>query len=128
MSEPTRAMSGSRFASIICLLETRMQIRTPYLLFLGDVPDQLAAKTAQGIVDWRREWCLGQLRLPGCKADTGLPDMSIQEAAAAGARTLIVGVANAGGVLPQHWSAAIVKAIEAGLDVASGLHTKLSSK
>jgi len=105
-----------------------MQIRTPYLLFLGDVPDQLAAKTAQGIVDWRREWCLGQLRLPGCKADTGLPDMSIQEAAAAGARTLIVGVANAGGVLPQHWSAAIVKAIEAGLDVASGLHTKLSSK
>jgi uncharacterized NAD-dependent epimerase/dehydratase family protein len=105
-----------------------MEIRTPYLLFLGDVADQLAAKTAQGIVDWRPEWCLGQLRLPGCKADTGLPDMSIEDGAAAGARTLIVGVANAGGVLPDHWTAVIVKALEAGFDVASGLHTRLSSK
>src|SRR3954447_25125740 len=39
---------------------TVMEISRPYLLFLGDVPDQLAAKTAQGIVDWRPEWCLGQ--------------------------------------------------------------------
>ena len=28
-------------------------IQTPYLLFLGDAPDQLAAKVAQGIRDWR---------------------------------------------------------------------------
>ena len=28
-------------------------IRTPYLLFLGDAPDQLAAKVAQGVADWR---------------------------------------------------------------------------
>ena len=40
-----------------------MQINPPYLMFLGDVPDPLAAKTAYGIVDWRRDWCLGQLRL-----------------------------------------------------------------
>ncbi|MGA9765168.1 MAG: N-acetyltransferase DgcN [Rhodomicrobium sp.] len=105
-----------------------MQIRTPYLLFLGDVADQLAAKTAQGIVDWRREWCLGQLRLPGCKADLGIPELSIKEAAAKGARTLIVGVVNAGGVLPGHWTAVIVEALESGLDAASGLHTRLSSK
>ncbi len=68
-----------------------MKISQPYLMFLGDVPDQLAAKTAQGIVDWRRDWCLGQLRLDGCKADLGIPDMSIDAAVAAGARTLIVG-------------------------------------
>jgi uncharacterized NAD-dependent epimerase/dehydratase family protein len=105
-----------------------MQIKQPYLMFLGDVPDQLAAKTAQGIVDWRREWCLGQLRLDGCKADLGIPDMPIDAAVAAGARTLIVGVANAGGILPDHWTSVIVEAIEAGLDVASGLHTRLGSK
>lgn len=105
-----------------------MQIRQPYLMFLGDVPDQLAAKTAQGIVDWRPEWCLGQWRLLGCKADLGIPELRAQAAAAAGAKTLIVGVANAGGVLPDRWSAAIVEAIEAGLDVASGLHVRLSSK
>ena len=45
-----------------------MQIETPYLMFLGDVPDRLAAKTAYGIKDWRPEWCVGQLRLPGCAA------------------------------------------------------------
>ncbi|MEH3145816.1 MAG: DUF1611 domain-containing protein [Methylobacterium frigidaeris] len=104
-----------------------MQIATPYLMFLGDVPDRLAAKTAYGIVDWRPEWCVGQLRLPGCAADLGIPDLTLAEAMAKGARTLIVGVVNAGGVLPEHWIASIVAAIEAGLDVASGLHTRLGS-
>ena len=28
-----------------------MEIAAPYLMFLGDVPDALAAKTAHGIVD-----------------------------------------------------------------------------
>lgn len=105
-----------------------MLVTPPYLMFLGDVPDQLAAKTAHGIVDWRPEWCLGQRRLPGCKADLGIAEMTIAEAAAKGVKTLIVGVANAGGVLPDHWTAEIVAAIEAGMDVASGLHTRLGSK
>lgn len=104
-----------------------MDIAKPYLLFLGDVQDQLAAKTAMGVVDWRPEWCVGQFRLPGCKADTGLPDLTIKEAAAKGARTMVVGVANAGGVLPEHWITEIVAALEAGLDVATGLHKRLSS-
>ncbi|WP_026379625.1 N-acetyltransferase DgcN [Afifella pfennigii] len=102
-------------------------IERPYLIFLGDVPDALAAKTAYGIVDWRRDWCLGQLRLPGCKADTGLADMSIGEAAAAGARTFIIGAVNPGGRLPEHWVETVVEAIEAGMDVASGLHVRLAS-
>ncbi|ALK08747.1 N-acetyltransferase DgcN [Blastochloris viridis] len=103
-----------------------MEIEKPYLLFLGDAPDALAAKTAQGIVDWRRDWCVGQLRLPGCLADTGLPDLDIATARARGGKTLIVGVANAGGVLPPHWAAPIVAAIAAGMDVAAGLHMKLA--
>lgn len=104
-----------------------MPIATPYLLFLGDVPDVLAAKTAYGIVDWRRDWCVGQLRLPGCQADTGLPDKTIEEARAAGARTMVIGAVNAGGVLPEHWIPSVVQAIEAGMDVASGLHVRLGS-
>lgn len=104
-----------------------MQIATPYLMFLGDVPDALAAKTAYGIKDWRPEWCIGQMRLPGCKADLGIPDLTLAEALAKGCRTLVVGVVNAGGVLPDHWVKEIVAAIEAGFDVASGLHVRLGA-
>ena len=104
-----------------------MEIARPYLLFLGDVADALAAKTALGIVDWRPDWCLGQHRLPGCKADAKLTDLTPAEAAAKGAKTMIVGVANAGGVLPAHWIASIVAALDAGLDVATGLHVRLAS-
>lgn len=104
-----------------------MEIAPPYLLFLGDVADQLAAKTAQGILDWRPEWCVAQQRLPGCGADLAIAEMSAPHAAAQGVRTMIVGVANAGGVLPEHWIEAIVAALDAGLDVASGLHARLDS-
>lgn len=104
-----------------------MRIEKPYLMFVGDVADQLAAKTAAGIVDWRRDWCVGQLRLPGCKADLGLEDLGIADGVARGARTLVIGVVNAGGVLPEHWIAVIVEALEAGLDIASGLHRRLES-
>ena len=78
-------------------------IETPYLLFLGDAPDQLAAKVAQGIRDWRPDSALGQLRLPGCHADLGLQDMTVAQAVAAGAKTLVVGVANRGGVISDGW-------------------------
>ncbi|HKQ94654.1 MAG TPA: N-acetyltransferase DgcN [Aestuariivirgaceae bacterium] len=104
-----------------------MEIAKPYLLFLGDVQDDLAAKTAHGIVDWRPEWCMGQLRLAGCRADCRIAELSIPDAVAKGVRTMIVGVVNAGGVLPTHWIDTIVAAIEAGLDVATGLHRRLSS-
>ncbi len=102
-----------------------MLIEHPYLLFLGDARDALAAKTALGIVDWRRDWCLGQMRLEGCKADAKLPEMGPKEAAGKGVRTMVIGVVNAGGVLPDHWISIIVEAIENGLDIASGLHMRL---
>ena len=102
-----------------------MLIEHPYLLFLGDARDALAAKTALGIVDWRREWCLGQMRLEGCRADAKLPDMTPREAVDAGVKTMIIGVVNAGGVLPENWVSIIVDAIGQGLDIASGLHMRL---
>ncbi len=102
-----------------------MEIKQPYLLFLGDAHDQLAAKTAAGVVDWRPEWCLGQLRLEGCGADVGIKDMSIEEAVKAGVKTMVVGIVNAGGQFPDHWVKSIISALEAGLDVATGLHIRL---
>ncbi|OSP55173.1 N-acetyltransferase DgcN [Pseudoruegeria sp. SK021] len=102
-------------------------IKTPYLLFLGDAPDALAAKVAQGIKDWRPENAIGQLRLAGCKADMGLPDMTLEEARAAGAETLVIGVANRGGVLSDLWRDCLLEALVAGFDLASGLHTLLRS-
>ncbi|WP_119460394.1 N-acetyltransferase DgcN [Rhodospirillaceae bacterium SYSU D60014] len=101
-------------------------IQHPYLMFLGDVPDQLAAKTAQGIVHWRRDWCAGQLRLDGAKADLKLPDMTVDEAAEAGVKTVIVGVANRGGRISESWIPVLVRALEKGMDLASGLHRRLS--
>ncbi|RVV96805.1 DUF1611 domain-containing protein [Mesobaculum littorinae] len=100
-------------------------IDTPYLLFLGDAPDQLAAKVAQGIRDWRPEYAVGQFRLPGCKADLGLPDMTLDEAKAAGAKTLVVGVANRGGIISEAWKEALDAALAQGFDLASGLHNLL---
>ncbi len=100
-------------------------IQTPYLLFLGDAPDQLAAKVAQGIKDWRPEYAIGQFRMEGCKADLGLPDLTLTEAKAKGVKTLVIGVANRGGVISQAWKKVLVAALEEGFDLASGLHNLL---
>ena len=100
-------------------------IETPYLLFLGDAPDQLAAKVAQGIRDWRPANALGQFRMEGCKADVRLPEMDLAAAKAAGAKTLVIGVANRGGVISAAWKKVLVQALEEGFDLASGLHNLL---
>lgn len=102
-----------------------MGIETPYLLFLGDAPDQLAAKVAIGISHWRPKNCIGQLRLPGCQADCGLRDMTVEEAVSAGARTMVVGVANRGGVISDKWKMVLKQALQSGMHLASGLHNKL---
>ena len=103
-------------------------IKTPYLLFLGDAPDQLAAKVAQGVKDWRPENAVGQFRMEGCKADLGLTDMTLAEAKAAGAKTLVIGVANRGGVISKEWKKVLVMALEEGFDLASGLHNLLRNE
>jgi uncharacterized NAD-dependent epimerase/dehydratase family protein len=100
-------------------------IETPYLLFLGDAPDMLAAKVAIGIRDWRPDNAVGQFRLEGCGADLGLTDMTLAEARAAGAKTLVIGVANRGGVISNAWKKVLVTAMEEGFDLAAGLHALL---
>ena len=97
-------------------------IKAPYLLFLGDAPDMLAAKVAVGIRDWRPDRAVGQLRLPGAAVDLGLPEMTLEEGRAAGAETLVIGVANRGGTIAEAWTPVLLDALAAGYDLASGLH------
>ena len=100
-------------------------IKTPYLLFLGDAPDQLGAKVAIGIKDWRPENAVAQLRMEGCQANLGIQDMTLAEAKAAGAKTLVIGVANRGGIISNAWKVVLKDALAMGYDLASGLHNLL---
>jgi uncharacterized NAD-dependent epimerase/dehydratase family protein len=63
--------------------------------------------------------------MDGCNADLGLADLSFQAAVEAGAKTLVIGVANRGGKISAAWLEKLVEAMEAGLDIASGLHNLL---
>ncbi len=102
-----------------------MHIPQPYLLFLGDVTDPLSAKTAKGILQWRPQLCTGQLRLSEETVSLGISDLSLLEAKELGAKTLVVGTANAGGFIPQTWLATLQEAIELGFNIASGMHQRL---
>ncbi|MFT3762076.1 MAG: DUF1611 domain-containing protein [Pseudoxanthomonas sp.] len=112
----------SNAAPVLCEAETLPQ---PYLLFLGDTVEPGYAKTAFGLRDWARERCVGEFACAGAGVSTGLPAMTPAEARAAGAHALVIGVANAGGFIPTSWQAALVQAMEAGLDIVSGMHVRL---
>ncbi|HEX4736881.1 MAG TPA: DUF1611 domain-containing protein [Allosphingosinicella sp.] len=101
---------------------------TPYLLFLGDVTEAGYAKTAFGLRDWATDKCVGELALPAAAVTTGLPALSPAEAAARGARSLVIGIANAGGVISPAWLPALLDALDAGLDIVAGMHTKLADE
>lgn len=98
---------------------------SPYLLFLGDVVEPGYAKTAFGLRDWAGERCVGEYALPGARVTTGLSAKTPAAAAAAGARAMVIGVANPGGVIPASWLGALHAALDAGLDLISGMHSRL---
>ena len=104
-----------------------MKLKAPYLLFLGDTQDPFAIKLARGVVDWRPELAVGEIQLPGCTVSTGINQMSIQEALGAGAKSLVLGLANSGGTISPAWMATIKEAIEAGMDIISGMHQALNA-
>ena len=103
----------------------QIDINSPYLIFLGDEPQESHAKTGMGIAHWRPELCAGQYRLPGSGVDLGIPDMTPAEAKTAGAESMIWGVAGVGGTIPEHWVATLFEAVEAGLDIVAGTHASL---
>ncbi len=107
---------------------TQVQLTAPYLILIGQQDDPTYAKTGLGIVQWRPELVAGQLRFPGCEVDLGVPDMTVDEAVSAGARSLLIGVAPVGGAIPDSWWELIEQAARSGLDVVSGLHIKLNNR
>jgi len=103
-------------------------IATPYLLYLGHSNDHAGIKTSRGLAVFRPEVCVGEFRHDDCRLTLDLPRMDFATAVAAGARTLILGVANAGGTLGKDMVADAIAAMEAGLDIASGLHQRLKDE
>lgn len=102
------------------------QLPRPYLLFLGDTVEAGFAKTAFGLRDWAPDLCVGEFALPEATVSLGLPKLSPAEAYERGARALVIGVANSGGFIAESWIAALAEALEAGLDIVSGMHAKLA--
>jgi D-glutamate N-acetyltransferase len=97
----------------------------PYLLFLGDTTEPGYAKTAFGLRDWAGDVVVGEWSC-GATVTTGLPRLSPKEARARGARGLVIGVANSGGIIYENWIPSLVEALAAGLDIVSGMHTRLN--
>src|SRR6516164_6173785 len=102
-------------------------LRKPYLLYLGDAVLMSDCKTAFGLRDWCPDDVLGEWSHPDGRVSLGLPRLSPREAAARGAGSIVIGVAPTGGQLPDRWQYDLEAALEAGLDVVSGLHTRLGS-
>lgn len=98
----------------------------PFLLFLGDTTEASYAKTAFGLRDWAPERCVGEYAREGATVTTGLPFLTPAQAKAKGARALVIGVANSGGFIPDLWLPALLEALQAGLDIISGMHTRLA--
>lgn len=106
--------------------KTSITLQAPYLVFIGDVDSRLYAKTAAGIIEWRKDLVAGQIRFEGNPLDLGVPNLTIDEAVAAGVKSIIIGVAPVGGKIGDDWIKVLVQAAEAGIDVVSGLHLKLA--
>jgi uncharacterized NAD-dependent epimerase/dehydratase family protein len=102
-----------------------LELPQPYLLFLGDTVEPGYAKTAFGLRDWAAEKCVGEFALPSATVSTGLTKLTPREAYERGARALVIGVANSGGFIADSWVPALVDALEAGLDIISGMHARL---
>jgi uncharacterized NAD-dependent epimerase/dehydratase family protein len=92
-------------------------------------------KTARGVIRYGRDVIVAVVdstRAPGNVRDDMGPGYDIpivatlDEALPRHPDTLLIGIAPTGGRLPEAWRAAILHAIDEGLDVFSGLHTMLA--
>src|SRR5260370_32243861 len=95
-----------------------LELPQPYLIFLGDETQAPFAKTAFGLRDWVPELCVGECALPAATVTTGLPRLTPTQGRARGARSLVIGVANRGGVLSPTGIPTLIHAPPAGLELA----------
>lgn len=100
-------------------------INGPFLLYLGHSTDPVGIKTSRGLADFRRQDCIGEFRYDDCPLTLDLPRMTLAEGAAAGARTLVLGIANSGGTMDPALIDDAAEALDNGMHVVSGLHQRL---
>lgn len=106
---------------------TGNRVEGPFLLYLGDKQNPLDVKTSRGLAVFRAQDCIGELREDACPLTLGLPRMSVEQAAQAGARALVLGIATSGGRIEEAMIPHILAALDAGLDIVSGLHQRLDA-
>jgi uncharacterized NAD-dependent epimerase/dehydratase family protein len=93
------------------------------------------AKTAHGVIRYSEDPIVAVLdrqnagrslgeAMPGLRRDAPLV-ASAREGIDLGATSMLLGVATPGGWIPDHWREWIVESIQAGLEIANGLHTFL---
>ncbi len=97
----------------------------PFLLYLGHSDDEMGLKTSRGLATFRRGDCVGEWRHDDCPFSFGLPRMDAGDGRLAGARTLVLGIANPGGRFPEWLIDDALTAITAGMNLACGLHQRL---
>ncbi|HEX8062952.1 MAG TPA: N-acetyltransferase DgcN [Allosphingosinicella sp.] len=97
----------------------------PFLLYLGHCADAMSIKTSRGLATFRRDDCVGEFRHDDCPLTLGLPRLSLPAGVEAGARTLVLGIAGAGGRLGSDLVEDAAIALQAGMNVAAGLHQRL---
>jgi len=103
----------------------KIELKTPYLIFLGEETRDGFAKTGFGILEWRPSLCKGQMCLKGGTINLGLPSMTIDEAAEANVGSLIIGTASIGGGIPDAWLDTLEEALLKGIDIVAGVHNRL---
>src|ERR1700722_5513412 len=89
-----------------------VDLPSPYLLFLGDTTERGYAKTAFGLRDWAPERCVGEWSCPGATITTRLARLTPREAFALCAKALVIGVANAGGVISESCISALTEPLQ----------------
>lgn len=97
------------------------EIPTPFVLYCGCVSDVTRLKVARGVVEWARHKAVATYK------DTHklVPELRETQDLTVG-KTLVIGLAPFGGQITQDILDVAFEAISAGLNVAAGLHSKLS--
>src|SRR5918912_3088232 len=97
-----------------------------------------SAKTAHGLIRYGKDdvVCVMDSTLAGERVASVLPDLgrdapivgSLEEALELSPTSILVGLAPAGGRLPEEWMDALRGAADAGLEIVSGLHQRLGAE
>jgi len=115
-------------------METR---KRRFILYAPDRLHPLGSKTANGLILFRQDEVLaivdgskaGQTAQDVLGYGGGVPILSsVTEALERGGDTLVVGVAPIGGAVKPEWLPDLMQALEAGLEVWSGLHQFLTDR